>query len=52
MTYAGAGGETKRQMADTLGFTLPDDQLHPAFNALDLELASRAEGACGRGRVR
>jgi len=48
MTYAGAAGETKRQMADTLGFTLPDDQLHPAFNALDLELASRAEG--GRGR--
>jgi serpin B len=48
MTYAGAGGETKRQMADTLGFTLPDDRLHPAFNALDLELASRAES--GRGR--
>ncbi|MDP2948557.1 MAG: serpin family protein [Chloroflexota bacterium] len=48
MTYAGARGETKRQMADTLAFTLPDDRLHPAFNALDLELARRAEG--GRGR--
>jgi serpin B len=47
MTYAGAAGETKSQMADTLGFTLPDDQLHPAFNSLDLELASRAEGEQG-----
>jgi serpin B len=45
MTYAGAAGETKQQMADTLSFTLPGDRLHPAFNALDLELASRGEGA-------
>jgi serpin B len=43
MTYAGARGETKQQMADTLSFTLPDDRLHPAFNALDLELAARGE---------
>jgi len=41
MTYSGARGETKQQMADTLSFTLPDDRLHPAFNALDLELAGR-----------
>ena len=41
MTYAGAGGQTERQMADTLRFSLPQDQLHPAFNALDQELASR-----------
>ena len=47
MTYAGAEGETKQQMADTLSFTLPDDQLHPAFNALDLELASRGEAQHG-----
>ena len=45
MTYAGARGETQRQMADTLGFTLSDDRLHPAFNALDLDLAHRGEGA-------
>ncbi|HAL62665.1 MAG TPA: serpin family protein [Chloroflexi bacterium] len=45
MTYAGARGETEQQMADTLHFTLPQDQLHPAFNGLDLELASRGEGA-------
>jgi serpin B len=38
MTYAGARGETAQQMADTLHFDLPPDQLHPAFNALDLAL--------------
>jgi serpin B len=35
-------------MADVLSFTLPDERLHPAFNSLDLTLASRAES--GRGR--
>jgi len=48
MTYAGAKGETEQQMADTLHFTLSQDRLHPAFNALDLELASRGEGAEGK----
>ena len=48
MTYAGAGGETERQMEDTLRFLLPQDKLHPAFNALDLNLASRGEGATGQ----
>ena len=43
MTYAGARGETERQMADTLQFTLPQDELHGAFNALDNELTSRSE---------
>jgi len=52
MTYAGAEGETKQQMADTLSFTLPDDQLHPAFNALDLELASRGEAQHGSDAYR
>ncbi|UCH87798.1 MAG: serpin family protein [Dehalococcoidia bacterium] len=47
MTYSGARGETKQQMADTLSFTLPDDRLHPAFNALDLELAGRGEAPQG-----
>ncbi|MBA4380486.1 MAG: serpin family protein [Anaerolinea sp.] len=45
MTYAGARGETASQMADTLHFTLLDDRLHPAFNALDLDLARRPEQA-------
>lgn len=48
MTYAGARSETERQMADALHFTLPQNQLHPAFNALALELASRGEGAEGK----
>ena len=48
MTYAGARGETEQQMADTLHYTLPQDRLHPAFNALDLELASRGKGAKGQ----
>ncbi len=45
MTYAGARGETEAQMADALRFTLGQDRLHPAFNAVDLALASRGEGA-------
>jgi serpin B len=48
MTYVGARGETELQMADTLHYTLPQDQLHPAFNWLDLELTSRGEGAQGK----
>jgi serpin B len=38
MTYAGARGETERQMAETLHFTLAQERLHAAFNALDLAL--------------
>lgn len=48
MTYAGARGETERQMADALHYTLPQDRLHPAFNALDLALAARGQGAQGK----
>jgi serpin B len=48
MTYAGARNETESQMADTLHFRLTQAHLHPAFNALDLELASRGEGAEGQ----
>jgi serpin B len=45
MTYAGARGETARQMAEALHYTLPQEQLHPAFSALDQALISRGEGA-------
>jgi serpin B len=38
MTYAGARGETADQMAETLHFTLSQEELHAAFNALDLAL--------------
>jgi serpin B len=43
MTYAGARGNTEVQMASALHFTLPQERLHPAFNALDLALESRSE---------
>jgi serpin B len=43
MTYAGAEGDTAQQMADALNFTLPQEQLHPAFNALDLALTSQSD---------
>ena len=48
MTYAGAKGQTAVEMASALHFTLPQDRLHPAFDWLDLELASRGQGALGK----
>ncbi|MFO0585981.1 MAG: serpin family protein [Polyangiaceae bacterium] len=45
MTWAGAKGKTESDMAATLGFTLPQDKLHPAFNGLDQALASRGKNA-------
>ena len=47
MTYAGAKGDTASQMADVLGYTLPGEQLHAAWNALDLALARRVEETSG-----
>ena len=44
MTYAGAMGETEREMAETLHFTLSQERLHEALNALDILLESRSEG--------
>ena len=43
MTSAGARGETLRQMEATLHHRLPQSSLHPAFNALDLTLATRGQ---------
>ncbi len=45
MPYAGARGETASQMAAVLHYGLPEGQFHPAFNALDLDLARRPEQA-------
>ena len=45
MTYAGARGETEKQMAETLHFLLSQDDLHAALNGLDQELARRAAAA-------
>jgi serpin B len=41
MTYAGAGGETATQMADTLHFTLDQAALPPAFQLLNGDLTTR-----------
>ncbi len=41
MTYAGARGETEGQMSDVLNFTLSQNDLHPAFNALDQQLTGK-----------
>jgi serpin B len=40
MVYAGARGQTEQEIASTLHYTLPQDRLHPSFNALDLELTT------------
>ncbi len=48
MTYAGARGDTEAQMAKVLHYTLAQERLHPAFNALDQQLASRGSGAQGQ----
>ena len=48
MTYAGARGDTAKEIAETLHFLLPQNQLHPAFNSLDIELSRRGEGAKGK----
>jgi serpin B len=42
MTYAGARGETEREMAEVLHL-LAQDQAHPAFNALGQALDTRGE---------
>jgi serpin B len=47
MTYAGAAGNTAVEMAATLHFDLPPEQLHRALNKLDLELESREAEASG-----
>ncbi len=47
MAYAGAKGNTAAEMAAALHYTLPQDRLHPAENALDQALASRGQGAQG-----
>jgi serpin B len=41
MAYAGARGETEKQMADVLHFTLGQAKTHQGFNYLGLELARR-----------
>ncbi|MGC4122633.1 MAG: serpin family protein [Myxococcales bacterium] len=48
MTWAGAKGETETAIAEAMRFTLPQDRFHPAFDALDVALASRGQNAQGK----
>lgn len=43
MTYAGARGDTEKQMGQVLHFLLPREELHQAANSIDQELASRKD---------
>jgi serpin B len=48
MTWAGARTTTEIEMAKALQYRLPQERLHPFFNALDSELNSRGQGAQGK----
>ncbi|MGD0795372.1 MAG: serpin family protein [Dehalococcoidales bacterium] len=48
MTYGGARGQTANEMAAAMQFLLSQDKLHPAFDSLDIALASRGQGAKGK----
>jgi len=45
MTYAGARGNTKKQMANVLHFTLPDEKLHFSFFQLMQTLIAKPKNA-------
>ena len=45
MLYAGARNQTAAQIAQALQFKLDPDKLHPMFNDLDQQLASRGKGS-------
>lgn len=44
MTYAGARGNTEKQMADTMHFSLGQSELHPAFRELASTLQAEHKG--------
>ena len=43
MCYAGTNGNTETEIASTMHFTLPEDNLHNTFNALELILTTEPE---------
>ena len=49
MAYAGAEGDTAAQMAEVLGYDLPGDRLHAAFNALGRAVEDRTGTFSGEG---
>jgi serpin B len=51
MAYGGARNNTQTQMEEVFHYTLGQDYLHSAFNALDLDLASREQDFDDDGQV-
>ena len=51
MTYAGARGDTESQMSAVLHFDLPQEQLHAAFDQLDLVLSDAGRTTIKGARV-
>ncbi|MCK5797639.1 MAG: serpin family protein, partial [Deltaproteobacteria bacterium] len=47
MVQAGARGATETQSAKAMHYVLPQGQLHPVFNKVDLELKTRGQGKKG-----
>ena len=48
MAYAGARTETEQQIASAMHYTLLQDKLHPALNAIDIALSGRGQGSQGK----
>jgi serpin B len=48
MIYAGAGGETEKQMTTTLHFNLTQEKLHSMFNMIATILSSRGKDIYGQ----
>ena len=47
MAYAGAKGETEKQMQEVMHFTLPQEELHATFHQLNYKLVTRGQGSGG-----
>lgn len=47
MTYAGARNNTATELRSALRWTLGDDKVHSAFNAIDLKISSHGENQTG-----
>ncbi len=50
MAYGGARDNTETQMKNVFHYPLDQDELHPAFNALSLDLATRERDYDGDGK--
>lgn len=51
MTYAGAAGQTRAEMAEALRFRLPEEDFHPAVNELARALQARVDAPLDEGQI-